>query len=64
MGRGDKPVLENEGKMEDLIRRGRKGVEGLAIYMRYWVEERGVNGSLFEGKLSCLMSALEEVYVL
>ena len=53
-----------EGKMEDLIRRGRKGVEGLAIYVRYCVEERGVNEGLFEGKLSHLMSVLEETYVL
>jgi hypothetical protein len=52
-----------EGKMEDLIRRGRKGVDGLAIYVRYCVEERGVNESLFEGKLSHLMSVLEEMYV-
>jgi hypothetical protein len=53
-----------EEKMEDLVRRGRNGVEGLAIYMKYCVEERGVDGSLFEGKLSHLMSALEAMYVL
>ena len=50
-----------EGNMKDLIRRGRKGVEGLAIYARYFIEERGVNESLFEGKLSHLMIALEEM---
>jgi hypothetical protein len=52
-----------EGKMEGLIQRGRKGVEGLAIYARYYVEEGGVNESLFEGKLAHLMSILEEMYV-
>ena len=53
-----------ERKMEDLVRHGRNGVEGLAIYMKYFVEERGVDGSLFEGKLSRLMTALEEMYVI
>jgi hypothetical protein len=47
--------------MEDLVRRGRKGIEGLAVYMRYYVEEQGVNEDLFEGKLSHLMSILEEM---
>jgi len=50
-----------EGSMKDLIWRGRKGVEGLAIYARYFIEERGVSESLFEGKLSNLMIALEEM---
>lgn len=52
-----------EGDMKDLIWRGRKGVEGLAIYARYFVEERGVDERLFEGKLSQLMIALEELCV-
>jgi hypothetical protein len=47
--------------MKDLIWRGRKGVEGLAIYARYFIEERGVSESLFDGKLSHLMIALEEM---
>ena len=49
--------------MKDLIRRGRKGVEGLAIYARYFVEERGVNERLFDGKLSHLMIALRELRI-
>ena len=53
-----------EGSMKELIRRGRKGVEGLAMYVGYFVEERGVNESLFEGKLSHLMMALEEMCVI
>jgi len=52
-----------EGDMKDLIRRGRKGMEGLTNYARYFVEDRGVNESLFEGKLSHLMIALEEMCV-
>lgn len=52
-----------EAKMEDLIRRGREGVEGLAIYVRYCIEERGVNEGLFQGKLLHLMSSLEKMYV-
>jgi hypothetical protein len=50
-----------EEDMADLIRRGRKGVEGLTTYAKYFVEERRVNESLFEGKLSHLMTALEEM---
>ena len=53
-----------EAKMEDLIRWGRKEVEGLAAYVRYCIEEWGVNESLFEGKLWHLMSSLEEMYIL
>jgi hypothetical protein len=53
-----------EGNMKDLIRRGRKGVEGLTNYARYFVEERGVSESLFEGKLSHLMIVLEEMCVI
>ena len=53
-----------EGSMKELIRRGKKGVEGLAMYVEYFVEERGVNESLFEGKLSHLMMALEEMCVI
>lgn len=52
-----------EGDMKDLIRRGRKGVEGLVIYARYFIEERGVDKALFDGKLSHLMVALEELCV-
>jgi hypothetical protein len=54
---------ETEGSMKELIQQGKKGVEGLAMYVKYFVKEQGVNESLFEGKLSHLMIALEEMCV-
>lgn len=50
-----------EGNMKVLIQRGKKGVEGLATYATYFVEKRGISESLFEGKLSHLVLALEEM---
>ena len=52
-----------EGNMKDLVQWWRKGVEGLVICARYFVEERGVDERLFEGKLSHLMIALEELCI-
>jgi hypothetical protein len=49
-----------EGNMDDIIRRGRKGLDGLANFAKYFIVKRGVDEALFEGKLSFLMSALEE----
>lgn len=49
-----------EGNMDDIIRRGRKGLDGLAEFVKYFVVKRGVDEALFEGKLSYLMCALEE----
>jgi hypothetical protein len=48
-----------EGNMDEIIRRGSKGVEGLLAFVKYFIEERGVSDSLFEGKLSNLMHFLE-----
>ena len=49
-----------EGNMDEIIRRGRWGpVDGLLDFGTYFVEERGVNGGPFEGKLTILVTALK-----
>ena len=50
-----------EGDMYKIVHRGRKGVEGLAMFVTYFIEERGVSDSLFEGKLSYLLHFLEKM---
>ena len=40
-----------EGNMDEIIRRGRWGPDSLVDFATYFVEERGVSGGLFEGKL-------------
>lgn len=50
-----------ERDMKAIIRKGRKGVEGLATFVGYFIEERGVSDSLFEGKLSYMLSYLEKM---
>jgi hypothetical protein len=47
----------------DIIRRGDKGMGGLARFVQYFVMERGVDASLFEGKLSNLMDAVDKMSV-
>ena len=49
-----------EGDMDLVIRRGRKGLDGLENFVKYFIVKRGVNPSLFEGKLSHLMIALQK----
>jgi hypothetical protein len=49
-----------EGNMDNIIHRGRKGLDGLAEFVKYFIVKRGVDEALFEGKLSYLMTALEE----
>jgi hypothetical protein len=51
----------NEGNMEEIIRRGRKGLDGLLNFVKYFIVKRGVSEGLFEGKLAYLMSALENM---
>ncbi|KDR67270.1 hypothetical protein GALMADRAFT_47197, partial [Galerina marginata CBS 339.88] len=51
-----------EEDIKNLLRRGRYGLDGLANFVKYFVVKRGVDEALFEGKLSCLMNELEEVY--
>ncbi len=43
----------------DLVRRGEMGMDGILKFTRYFVEKRGVNASLFEGKLGHLLLAAE-----
>ena len=49
-----------EGNMDEIIRHGKWGLDGLVNFATYFVEERGVSGDLFEGKLSNLVMALKE----
>ena len=49
-----------EGNMDDIIRRGQKGLDGLANFIKHFVVKRGVSMGLFEGKLTHLMNKLEE----
>jgi len=46
--------------MDPIIRRGRKGLDGLANFVKYFIVKRGVKVCLFEGKLSHLMIALQK----
>jgi hypothetical protein len=52
-----------EDDMENLIKRGRHGLDGLANFVTHFVIEQGVNEALFEGKMSHLMNKLEEMSV-
>jgi hypothetical protein len=54
---------ETEEDLESLIRRGRNGLDGLAGFVKHFVIKRGVNEELFEGKMSHLMTKLEEMSV-
>jgi len=49
-----------EGNMEEIIQRGKWGLDGLVKFATYFVEERGVSEGLFEGKLTYLAVALEK----
>ena len=49
-----------EGNMDEIIRKGRKGLDGLNEFIKYFIVKRGVDEALFEGKLTHLMCALEE----
>ena len=46
--------------MDEIIRRGRWGLDGLVNFAMYFVEQRGVSGGLFEGKLTYLVMALKK----
>ena len=48
-----------EEDLDLLIRRGGKGLDGLANFVEYFVVKRGVKEDLFEGKLSHLMTTLQ-----
>jgi hypothetical protein len=49
-----------EGDMSEIVQRGQWGLDGLVKFVTYFVESRGVSQALFEGKLSNLVTALEE----
>jgi len=49
-----------EENMENIIRRGKKGLDGLANFVKHFIVKRGVQVALFEGKLMCLINALEQ----
>ncbi|KAF6750124.1 hypothetical protein DFP72DRAFT_851817 [Ephemerocybe angulata] len=44
--------------VDGVLRRGKLGVEGLLAFVEYFVKQRGVSESLFEGKLSLLMEGM------
>ncbi|KAF4612577.1 hypothetical protein D9613_012728 [Agrocybe pediades] len=47
--------------MNDLVRRGRYGLDGLLGFVKYFVIKRGVDEGLFEGKLSGLYTAIDKL---
>ena len=49
-----------EGNIDEIIHRGKWGLDGLVNFAMYFVEEQGVSIELFEGKLSNLVETLEE----
>lgn len=46
-----------------MVRWGAMGMGGVLQFARYFIEERGVNEMLFEGKLSHLLNAVKKMYV-
>ena len=51
----------NDSRMDGVVRRGKKGMDGVLEFARYFIEERGVSEGLFEGKFSELVDALEKM---
>ena len=49
-----------EVNMDDVIRRGRKGLDGLTNFVKFFVVKCGVHMSLFEGKLAWLVMTLQQ----
>jgi hypothetical protein len=50
----------SEQNMDEIIRRGKWGLDGLVKFVTYFIEERGLSEGLFEGKLEFLMKELEK----
>jgi hypothetical protein len=46
-----------------IVQRGKWGLDSLLDFAKYFVEERGVNEGLFEGKLGPLMEKLKKLVV-
>jgi hypothetical protein len=55
-----KSTLGTDGNMNEIIRRGKWGLDGLVKFATYFVVERGVSEGLFEGKLNNLVEALKK----
>jgi hypothetical protein len=49
-----------DGNLDEIIRRGKWGLDGLVNFATYFVNERGMSEGLFEGKLGNLMTALKQ----
>lgn len=49
-----------EANMDRLIRRGKKGLDGLFNFVKHFIVKRGMSEGLFEGKLTHLMSELKK----
>jgi hypothetical protein len=49
-----------EGNMDEIICRGKWGLDGLVNFTTYFMEERRVSGELFEGKLTNLVTVLKQ----
>jgi hypothetical protein len=47
--------------MEDMVRRGEKGMDGMMHFVKYFINERGVSEALFEGKLNRLLDAADKM---
>ena len=52
-----------EGNMDEIICHGRWRLDGLVNFAMYFVEQWGMSGGLFEGKLTHLVMALEKRYI-
>ncbi|TFK71092.1 hypothetical protein BDN72DRAFT_856481 [Pluteus cervinus] len=52
-----------ETDMTQLIRRGKKGMGAVLEFVRYFVEKRGVDVELFEGKLANLVESAERLVI-
>lgn len=49
------------GDIETYVRRGEKGLDGLYAFCEYFINKRGVDSSLFEGKMSQLYQHLDKL---
>jgi hypothetical protein len=51
------------GVMDNIIHCGKWGLDGLVNFAMYFVEEQGMSGGLFKGKLTNLVTALKKRWV-
>ena len=50
----------DEENMENIIQQEKKGLDGLANFVKHFIVKRGVQMALLEGKLVCLIDTLEQ----